>query len=307
MLTEKPWRLEAIIRLLAGLVMCSFLGSLTLVWLRFNPETATSTPLVFYSLASAAAAAFLIALGLVIRPWQLEQFKWRGLMLLVCAYAGLALTGLAQRGTGVTGGQMTVLGMAVNALSFQGAGILLIWMFVRQHGLGLREGFGLGQGTRHALLLGATAALAFMPVALGLQYGIAMIAQWLKIDLPVQSAVFILRLADSWTDRIALGVVAVVLAPLAEEGLFRGIFYPAVKRLGYPQLALWGTSLVFALIHFNVLIFIPLLVLAVVLAKLYEKTGNLLACIACHATFNLFNFIMLFVASEFGRTLPAQQ
>lgn len=289
------------------MVTCVFLGSLLLTLLRFNPDTAESTPLVFYCLAGTAAVALLAALGLVVRPWRLEQFKLRAGLLLLCAYAGLALSGAAQRSAGPSGAQMTVVGMLVSAFSFQGAGILLLWLFVKQHGLGLREGFGLNLNQRHALLLGATAALAFMPVALGLQYGVAMIAKALNFTLPTQDAVLILRLADSWTDRFALGFVAVVLAPLAEEGLFRGVFYPALKSFGYPQAAMWLTSAVFALIHFNVLIFLPLLVLAVVLVKLYERTGNLLSCITCHATFNLFNFIMLFVANEFSSSLPAQQ
>jgi membrane protease YdiL (CAAX protease family) len=297
MLTEKPWRLEAIIRLLAGMVTCVFLGSLLLTLLRYQPDTARSSPFVFGGLAGGAALAFAATLWFVIRPWSLDQFKLRAGLLLLCAYAGLGLSGAAQHAAGSASSRMTVLAMTVSALSFQGAAIPLIWLFVRQHGLKLREGFGLDRNPRHALLLGITVALTFMPVALGLQFGIGMIAELLGIKLPAQDAVFVLRLADSWPDRIALGLVAVVLAPLAEEGLFRGVFYPAIKGFGYPQAALWLTSAVFALIHLNALSFVPLLVLAVVLTKLYERTGNLLTCIACHATFNLFNFLMLFFFS----------
>jgi uncharacterized protein len=306
-LTDKPWRLEAIARLLVGILACVFFGSLVLTVLRFDPVTARSTPLIFYSLAGASGAAFLGALWFVVRPWSLDQFKLRAGLLLICAYGGLALTGAAQRSAGGYISPMTVLAMVVLSLSFQGAAIPLIWLFVRQHGIGLREGFGLNLNRRHALLMGATAAFAFIPVAFGLQFGIAMIAKFLNFDLPVQDAVLILRLADSWTDRIALGFVAVVLAPLAEEGLFRGIFYPAIRSFGYPQAAMWVTSVLFALIHFNTLTFIPLLVLAVALVKLYEKTGNLLSCIACHATFNLFNFIMLFLTGDFNASQPAHQ
>jgi membrane protease YdiL (CAAX protease family) len=91
-----------------------------------------------------------------------------------------------------------------------------------------------------------------------------------------------------------LGAVSIVLAPIAEEALFRGIFYPAVKALGYPRLALIGTSILFAAIHLNVVTFLPLLVLALGLVLLYERTGNLLAPIAAHAVFNAINFAMLF-------------
>jgi membrane protease YdiL (CAAX protease family) len=51
----------------------------------------------------------------------------------------------------------------------------------------------------------------------------------------------------------------------------------------------------FALIHFNFAIFLPLQLLAVILVWVYERTDNLLAPIAAHATFNAVNFILIFV------------
>jgi len=89
-------------------------------------------------------------------------------------------------------------------------------------------------------------------------------------------------------------VVAIGIAPVAEELLFRGILYPAIKQAGFPGVALWGTSLLFAAIHVNLGIFVPLLLLALVLAQLYERTGNLLAPITAHALFNAFNFVGFF-------------
>jgi hypothetical protein len=63
--------------------------------------------------------------------------------------------------------------------------------------------------------------------------------------------------------------------------------------VGFPRLALWSTSLVFAAIHGNLSAFVPLVVLAVVLALLYEYTDNLLAPITAHATFNAVNLLAL--------------
>jgi membrane protease YdiL (CAAX protease family) len=298
-LTDKPWRAEAIARLLAAQFVCAFLGSLVLTVIRFDPANAQSSPAAFYLETGGAALALLGALAAIAKPWRFEQFKLRAAVFLACCYGGLALTGIAQKSSGASGHEATVLGMIVAMLSFQGAALPLIWIFTRQHGATLREGFDLGNGPGHAMMLGATAALCFIPVGLGLQLGIAMLAkQIFHIDLAAQEAVAILRLVNSWPDRVMLGMFTIVIAPLAEEGLFRGIFYPAIKRLGYPGGALWVTSLVFALIHFNVLSFIPLAVLAVVLVKLYERTGNLLACIACHASFNAVNFAMLFVMKD---------
>jgi len=279
---------------------------LALTCLRFNPEMAESSPAAFYSLAGGAFAAFVATLWFVVRPWSPHRIGLRAGLLMLCAYAGLALSGASQHAAGPTENYRTVLTLIIGALAFQGASILLIWLFVNQHGLSLREGFGLAKDKRRSMLLGATIALAFIPVALGLQFGIGMIAEFFNFHLPTQSAVQILRLADSWADRIAVGLVVAVLAPVAEEGLFRGILYPAVKSLGYPGAAMWISSAAFAVIHLNALSFLPLFVLAVLLVKLYEKTGNLLSCIACHATFNLFNFIMLFATHQISESAPGQ-
>ena len=92
-----------------------------------------------------------------------------------------------------------------------------------------------------------------------------------------------------------MGLIAVLIAPIGEELLFRGIIYPTIKRLGYRQLALWTNVLLFAAIHANLPIILPLIVLALALTWLYEKTGNLLAPIAAHATFNALQFALFFI------------
>jgi membrane protease YdiL (CAAX protease family) len=104
-----------------------------------------------------------------------------------------------------------------------------------------------------------------------------------------------LRIATSWSSRATLGIVTIGLAPVAEEILFRGILYSWGRRAGYPRLTMWVTSLLFAVVHFNAITMLPLLVLSVVLTLLYERTANLLAPIAAHSFFNALNFVMLYV------------
>ena len=86
-----------------------------------------------------------------------------------------------------------------------------------------------------------------------------------------------------------------LLSGIAEELFFRGMLYPAIKQAGFPRLAVWGVSLLFALVHFNLVSFVPLFVLAILLTLLYEHTDNLLAPIAAHALFNALNFGMLYL------------
>jgi membrane protease YdiL (CAAX protease family) len=183
-------------------------------------------------------------------------------------------------------------------LTFHGVVLVLLWFFTREHLVTLREGFGLDIQPGRAAVLGITVALAFVPVALGLNAGILKLAELLNIPLAEQNAVTLLKNANTIPDRATIGFMAIVTAPLAEEGLFRGVFYPTLRRYGFPKAGLWITSLAFPSIHANSLIFIPLVLLAVVLTKLYDRTGNLLACISCHAAFNAFNFIMALLMQD---------
>jgi membrane protease YdiL (CAAX protease family) len=136
-------------------------------------------------------------------------------------------------------------------------------------------------------------------VALGLDAGV----RWLFEKLPglgvepkVQEAVKAVQQAANWPSRLALTLMALVLAPVGEELLFRGVLYPAIKQAGYPRLALWGTAVFFAVIHVNIVLFLPLLVLALALTMIYEWTDNLLAPIVAHGVFNGLNLAVLFLA-----------
>ena len=93
-------------------------------------------------------------------------------------------------------------------------------------------------------------------------------------------------------------VFAIVIAPVAEEFIFRGILYPFVKLLGSPKLAFFGVSAIFAEIHFDAGTLVPLFVLALVLTWLYEKTHNLLASITAHSLFNTVNLVALYFRSN---------
>jgi membrane protease YdiL (CAAX protease family) len=113
---------------------------------------------------------------------------------------------------------------------------------------------------------------------------------------------------------------AVILAPAAEEFIFRGILYPFIKQLGfpsefmkltqteqcilypfikqlgYPKLSLIGVSLAFASIHGSLVVVLPLFVFALAQTWLYEKTDCLLAPMITHSVFNLANLVIMFAS-----------
>ncbi len=194
----------------------------------------------------------------------------------------------------------------VSALCFQLIIIGLAWRFLREHQLGWRNGFGFQRDLPKAIGLGAVAVGLFLPIGWGLMSFSVTMMEKFGIEPSVQLAMLALKNSSTTLQLVALGFATIVLAPVAEEVLFRGVLYPVIKQHGFPRAALWGTSVLFALIHFNVAIFVPLLLLALLLVWLYEKTDNLLAPIAAHATFNAVNFAMFFLMKDVAPKLPAQ-
>ena len=86
--------------------------------------------------------------------------------------------------------------------------------------------------------------------------------------------------------RVALYFIAIVLAPVFEEIVFRGVLLPWVVR----RTGLWtGTiivSLVFAAIHVHLPSLLPLFLLSAMFCIAYARTRSLLVPIGMHACFN---------------------
>ena len=90
-----------------------------------------------------------------------------------------------------------------------------------------------------------------------------------------------------------VAVFGILIAPLVEEALFRGLLYPAGKKAlgGVVQSPALVSALIvsaaFAVIHANVTAFAPLFALAMVLAWVMETTNSLAACVLIHAMNNV--------------------
>jgi membrane protease YdiL (CAAX protease family) len=95
--------------------------------------------------------------------------------------------------------------------------------------------------------------------------------------------------ADSSTVAlIAVTIVVTVCAPLAEEFLFRGYFFGALRRKGLWFAALF-TGLAFGLVHVfgsPIAFIVPLALLGTLLCLLRERTGSLYPGIALHCINN---------------------
>ena len=92
--------------------------------------------------------------------------------------------------------------------------------------------------------------------------------------------------------------LAVLVAPLTEEFIFRGFFYGVLKR-HFGQLAgMAASAAFFAAVHQNIPAIPALFVLAVGFTLAYELTGSLWAPVLMHALFNGVSVVVILFFPE---------
>jgi membrane protease YdiL (CAAX protease family) len=102
---------------------------------------------------------------------------------------------------------------------------------------------------------------------------------------------------DVWAIRITC-VSAVVIAPLVEETVFRGYFYPLVKVHAGAAAAALLTSAMFALSHGNLAVLPGLFLLSLALNLTYERFGSLWVSVGMHSVFNTVSLILIYLQSQ---------
>lgn len=119
-------------------------------------------------------------------------------------------------------------------------------------------------------------------------------AGWIETFEPQE----LITLFQSGGNPIAIGLLvalAVVMAPVVEELIFRGCIYRFLKSQTSLLTAQILSGCVFSFMHWNLLSFVPLVLVGVLLARVYEKSGSLMVSIWFHAFFNAFSLLMLFI------------
>ncbi len=93
-------------------------------------------------------------------------------------------------------------------------------------------------------------------------------------------------------------VSLVILTPIFEETMFRGVLFKGLRRSMSFYPALIVTSLLFALAHGQLNVAIDTFALGLLLGYLTEKTGSIVPSILLHALKNSVAFIILFVVAR---------
>lgn len=94
-------------------------------------------------------------------------------------------------------------------------------------------------------------------------------------------------------------IQTVILGPIIEEYLFRGMIYNGLKKNFNDKKSMIITSIVFAITHINIIQMIYAFLLNIILVKVYEKYKNINSCIIIHSISNLTTtFITIFLVKN---------
>ncbi|MGH2381268.1 MAG: lysostaphin resistance A-like protein, partial [Candidatus Limnocylindria bacterium] len=251
-------------------------------------------PGLFGWLAVLGAAIFTAGLlYIAVRQLRIRLFlppeRYRGPGVLVLLFLVLVLASLftapftADATALILGeGELSLVGATVVLVATAVALLLVSWFLVFRPGalealpsLPGRDPFGaLRSGLGWGLLAWLGATLVSAAIA------------WLLGRIGIQPEPLTAERAISLLDPILVVLAVVILAPIAEEVFFRGVVFNAWLREGGRRWAFIGSSVLFGLIHLSLVALVPIFLLGLALAWVYERAGNLLAPIAMHATVN---------------------
>lgn len=144
--------------------------------------------------------------------------------------------------------------------------------------------------------------LFIFPMMLGMMF----IAEFFTSLIPIKGPFFgelyewFSKMMEQMSDDISIMIVmAVIMAPIFEEIVFRGIIQKGLINKGMkPLKAIWISAFVFGLVHGNPWQFVGAVLLGFVLGIVYYKTKSLLMPMLLHAFNNGISTILMY----YGKT-----
>ncbi len=222
----------------------------------------------------------------------LSERPWRGsdILLLVLFFAVvqsliqrlLPPVDIADQNNGVSNTLLLIAGTG-----FQAAGLIFIFILMLRHGCGWREAFGNKtprpkSGIRLAVLF----YLGMWPVQFAVIPLYHAILRWLGVTVDWQATLIMIKKPESPGMLAVLLLMALVMAPITEELLFRGILLPVLRR----RLGIWTavifSSLLFAFFHQHIPSTAGLFIVSVACSLVTIYSGSVLPAIWLHALFN---------------------
>jgi uncharacterized protein len=277
-------------------------------------DTPDYLPLVILQLAAVIAGLLLWTLHLRRRgpaalrqaerlpPWGLPGSDF--VLLVGCVFAGAfgALTiARALFGSQIGEGADPVAITAIGGFAMHGGSLIGLVAFAQ---LTKPPRLSYPLPSQQIVGLGAAGFAMAVPVVIAITLPLTLAFRALGHEVAPQDLVGMFQSIDNPILFAAMAILAVVVAPLNEELLFRaGLFRFLRERMPFPGAAA-VSSIAFALLHApgaSMPAVAALFGLAMLLCYLYARTGNLAVPIVAHALFNLNTLVVIVLTPA---TLP---
>ena len=264
-----------------------------------------------FSAVAAVANAFFVVIGLYVYTSLSRQISARPLTRaddehtfgLPDAIVALLLTGLflsnialSFSGPRTTANPLT-RDLVAGAIFTIGL-LLFLVAFLRLRGINLTVHGGLSRlGFGRVLSIGTILLFAAYPLI----YLADAMTRWsLGEGLSKQEIVQLFNASQTLPQRIIIIVMAVAVAPVAEEFMFRFFLYGVLRRYFGRLFGVITNASLFAAVHTHLPSFGPLFVLGSCFTIAYEWSGSILVPMTMHAIFNALTLTLL----AFPQALP---
>jgi len=185
--------------------------------------------------------------------------------------------------------------VALQGVIFHGACFVLIVVLMRMRKLNWAESFGWSRrGALVHAVAGAAILVGVMPLIIAYNLAAQIIMQWWGMTPEVQEVTRIISGASGWPAKVYFVLLAVVVAPVVEEMLFRGVLLPALARLTGVRPALVIVAALFAVVHgLQMPAVVVFFILSIAFSLAYIHRGSLIAPVVMHALFNGMTMLVL--------------
>jgi membrane protease YdiL (CAAX protease family) len=180
--------------------------------------------------------------------------------------------------------------LVVTALFAIGLMLFLVF-FLRFRGMKILDAAGMSKiSFGRVLSIGAVLLFAAFPL---IYLADTLAQRFLGSGSSKQQIVEMFNGSQTLQQRAMIIVLAVVIAPLTEEFMFRFFLYGVLRRYFGRIAGVLVNGSLFAAVHMHVPSFGPLLVLAACFTLAYEWSGSILVSMTMHALFNSLSLVAL--------------
>lgn len=229
------------------------------------------------------------------RPWDWQsclRLAWP--VFLLQALFGLVFAWY-ESGSNIDPEELNRWVLVVQSILFHWVCLGLIALYLRRRRWSWGEAFGFQRrGIPAQIGWGILVLLGIMPFVIASNVVMQVLMEWWGLAPEIQEVTRIISGASGWPARIYFVCLAVVVAPLVEEMLFRGILLPALARVVGVRGSLVLVGITFAFVHG---VYVPyaviLFILSIAFSLAYIYRGSLLVPVVMHALFNGLTMLVL--------------